>query len=711
MSTNLVEKRYEDEVRKQNKSLERNIALIEDKFNTALKRIDNIRKSISRDIEDSNYSQRTTELIDKLNQQQEINENLLKYFVDNTTTSSGLNEIISRYGDNSIKLATYASNGQYVTKEEFVDDSTEVVDGDYRSSRFVKNDSFDTLTGINAIEGELPATGIISSPGYNRSLFINIYNSGQNIVDMETLSNSLAFSKEYNPIRSLDRAPSKSVPFIVLERINKINSFDFGIEYITKAETVKLYIENGGVPELIETGLHTNSGAFVKRFYGNFIIEDLGNQIKSSYILNNSEKSLFDGDLPEFKFRLSFDDLFIYIYLEEVKPYRLTYSNIESINDPDFYNSEFNKSQVFIRDILELMICTDEDMTDDKIILSIKNKYGASVELFGKNVSDTTKSILNILAPFRDNPSLLQNVYIIPNYLVNFSLKDNSFITKDSFVVGQMFDRNDILELPFSIMEIKPKGKTQIQLEGVKFTNGNKINLISKPNRNTIKNTIYSSTSKNFIRSKTISQIVQENDYFIKDHYVDDSVSYHSRILISTTLNSDLKVDTDKIPDYVIDEIGKYVKTDQKDVFFCKYFVIYKEMNKELIINNISDLKSVIENNFIPLKQFSHIEGLVPVDNIEENKIPLFKSNINKSSYYKSLPLFSDIYSGLNIDENLFKGLISVETTILPRVYEFENVVLGHLSVLDDDTVYGKAPRKSNETYSLPKQVKILRAN
>lgn len=714
MSTNLEKKSFEIDVRKLNDRMERSIDVVEQKFNDALIRIDNMKKSIENCINESNYTTLAPELLNKIDSRNTFNNQLKDHFINSNISVDDIVVLSQKYSDNEFKLANIATNDLISGDPSFVDDDTTIHGDEYTISSKVSNSSFLSLTGVNAFNNGDPtfAKGFISSLGHSRSIYMNMFDS-INISFADDLNNQQPFVKEYNPIRSLDFKPNQSVPFIVIERINKVNSFDFGIQYVTKANTVKCYIKDGNGVTVLESATHTNSSSFTRRYYGSIILEDCGDEIKSSYILKNGDKSIFDNDNPEFIFRLSFDDNYIFIYLENIKPCRYIYSEIENPEIKDFYNPDNSLSQIFIRDIYELLVNEDKDTINEDDILAIKNKFGVGKELFGENVGEITKDILAILTPFRNDLQSIQNIFVIPNYMINLSLKDNSLHIKDTFIVGQMYGRNDILELPYSLLKIVPKSNSLIQLENIPLTEGNNIQIVN-PIKNvsfTNTNVEYSVNKDSFVKRCNISNLIKENVDFIKDHIIDNNpVFYTSRALITTMLNDNNMVDSNKIPDYVIDEIGKYVRSGDLDLFYCVYYITHTLTNETISISNDKELYDFISKTPLKFKYFSSIENDIPVN--EESSIPLALqgNNFGGNAYKNIFPVLFNSMFGLNLNES-FKGLIRIKTDILQDMYDHENIVINHLSLTDDTFKFGIAPKKYENSDSLPNQAIILKTD
>lgn len=709
MTTNLEKRSFEADIKKLNERLECNIDVLEMKFNDAIKRIENVKSSIEESIRDTDVENRATDTINKIDSKTIINDSIRDFFLQSNATVDDVNHLVSKYQDNRITLFNAAAN--IGTDNLFLDDDTELHTGRFSSTKMVKNSSFSSLTGVNAIDNDElnMAMGFVSTPGHNRSLYINIFDSIPILNKIDSVKQQ-PFTNGYNPVRSLDNKPGQSVPFIVIERINKVHSFDFGIRYMTKRDTIKLYIIKNGVPVILETGINANSSAYIKNFYGSFILEDLGDSINSSVIINNSEESIFDGSLPEFTFRLSFDDKFIFLYLENVKPNRIAYSAIESLS-PDFYQTENELSQVFIRDIMEMVVNETKNTDNSDDILSIKNKYGVSKGLLGENVSEITESILNILTPFRSEIEDIQNIYIIPNYMVNLSLKDNSFHVRDSFIVGQMNQGNDILDLPYSLMEIIPKGESQVQLNGIRLTDGNNIPLISDQSTNIYSNvnTIFDMEVGKFVKKSSISTIVSENSEFIKDHIIDNNeVFYVSRVLLTTSLNDGLTVDTENVPDYIIDEVGKCVKGGDEYRFYCKYYITYNKTNESIQITNDKELREFITKTPLPFVSLSGIVSDIPQYEVNNNELAIDGSNFDGIPYRNALPIIFNPIFGLNIDDRNIKALFRVNTKILPHEYDYEGVVIKHATITDPQYIYGLVPKTFFIRESVPNQAVLV---
>ena len=696
MSTNLVGKSFEKKVDKKIHNLERNISLVRKKFEDAFKRVDNCYQSILKVIEDSDYNVKIDESLSKIENKRDHINDLYNNFMGGSASIADINELTDRYSDNRLRLIRIATNGESGSGD-FLDSSTYYKDEspEFSSSEFVENISFDDLTGLNKDH----LRSLISYPGHNRSLFINLFNNPE-FTSLNTLKKITPFTKEYDAVKHMSSMPQQSTPFIVIERGNKVHSFDFGIQYITKSDTLKLYIKNGtGGFELKEIGNHSNSAAFVKRFFGSFILEDHGDNIKTSYILNNSEESLFENDLPEFKFRLAHDDKFIFLFLEEVKPYRLTYSTIEK-EDGTIYT--------YIRDILELMFNKNKETTNDDLLISIKNKYGVKNNLFDDEVEEDLKELINILTPFRDEPENIKNIFIVPEYLVNLSLKDNSFFIKNSFVVGQLFGREDILEMPYSYLNVIPNGKSQVQLNNIPLTKGNNIPLKFDNTKFNTNNTIFSTEVGTFTKSKKVVDIVSENDEFIKNSVLENSpVCYHSRVLLSTVLDSgELQRDPDSLPDYIIDEIGMFIPSAE-NIFYNKIYITYKNFNDGISIENANDLKILNNDTLIPFTFFKEINEGVTINSIVENVLSLKTDNVFKTPYRTSLHILRELFK-VHINEDEFKGLIKVTTKILPDRYNFDRVNIKHLSQTDEEFLYGIAPKRFGNDLKLPNQAKYI---
>ena len=716
MSTNLEKKSFERDIHKLNKNMECSIDVIEQKFNDAIKRIDNMKKSFEDSIIESDIETKGPEILQKIENKKQLIDQIGNFFLNSNTNVDDLTTLVNKYSNNKFKLANLASNDVISGDPLFTDTGTEIHGDKYNTSLKVTNDSFLTLTGVNKIEeGELGfAKGYINTTGHNRSLYLNIFDS-INITFVEDLLSQQPFVKESNPIRSLDNKPNQSVPFVVIERINKVHSFDFGIQYTTKDITAKCYIKNiSNEIEIIETASQINSSAFVKRYYGSLILEDCGNEIKSSYILNNGDPSLFEGDNPEYTFRISFDEQFIYLFLENVKPCRLLYSEVENINETSgIYDTDGSLSQIFIRDILELMINEDHQTINEDDILSIKNKYGFSKELFGNNVSEIIKDLLGILNPFRDNMENIQNVFLIPNYMVNLSLKDNSFHVKDTFIVGQMYDNNEILELPYNLLHIIPKTSTMIQLEGIPFTDGNNIEIINpdKKSNFTSVNTIFSIEKNSFVKRCSVYDLIKENSNFIIDHLIDNQpVFYQSTALITTKLNDNNMVDTNKIPDYVIDEIGKCVKSGDEFLFYCTYYITCTKTNEIININNDKELRDFITKTPISFEYFINFDNETPIYEESLTKLSLKGTNFGTSPHKNIFPVLYNPLYGLNLNDT-FKGLVRINTKILPDVYDYNNIIINHITLADDKFKYGEVPKKYPNSDSVPNQAMILSTN
>jgi len=712
MSTNLEKRSFDLEVNKINERMERSLDVIDKKFNDAIQKIDNFKYKMEETISESNIDTKASEIISLISDKQSINTQLRNHFVMTSIGVDDITQLASKYTDNKFKLADMATNGAIPDNPSFVDDGALIHGSSYKTVSTITNDSFQDLTGVNALDNGDPtfAKQFTITTGHSRSLFITLFDTISNLTSADDLITQQPFTKGYDNVRGTDHKPGQSTPFIVIERINKINSFDFGIEYVTKADSMKCYIKDTNQSILLETAFHTNSSAFVKRYFGSFILEDFGDSIKSSYILKRSDKSLFENDNPEFVFRLAFDEQYIMIFLEKVRPCRLVYSEIENPSDtPDFYNADGSLSQVFVRDILEMISNEDRDMNINDSVLSIVNKFGVSKEFFGSNVGDITKDILNILTPFRDNPSSIENIYLIPNYVVNFSMKDNGFHIKDNFIVGQIYGRDDILDLPYSLMTITPKSNTMFQLEGINLTDSNNIEITSDVEKSLFNkvNTIFSTEDRLFVKGDSIIDLINQASDFVKDHYIDDqSVFYTARILITTMLNDGLKVDTNKIPDYVIDEIGKYVKTGDNDSFYCTYYITHTKTNETISITTDKELRDFITKTPIKFKYLTDIDNGNPIYSESPNQLPIRGNTFGGIPQGNILHILYNPLFGVNPGDD-FNGLVRLTVKILPDMYDYEDITVNHVTMNDDQFLFGEVAEKYPNSQRLPNQAMV----
>jgi len=712
MSLNLELKPISKRVEEKNTAFAMNLALIEQKITDVHSRVFNMIHSLGRLIRDEDVEKIVGDYMGLIQDYIDRNEGMTGSFESSGISfREELRTLSLRYGDNRFRLRNIATNNvlsghpdDYIySGVDFLDDytfTTNDINNKSASTRLVKDTRARVLNGVTtgALSGpNSDSTGFTSLPGYGRNLFVRMFNSLE-VVDEYLRRQQQPFTEESNNVRGLDSHNIYSAPFIVIGRTNKIHSFDFGIEYKTKNNTIDLYVNNFTNPIV---SINKNvGGEFTKNFYGSFVIKDTTGTPEVSYILYNSEKSYIRNDLPEFKFRLAYDTDNIFIFLESVKPYSLTYAATED--------------ELYIRDILEMMWnmdYKDVNVIPDTFILSIKNKWGAKFEAFS---SDTVRNTLRILAPFAGDKNAAKNLFVLPKYSVNMSLKDNSFYSRDSFIVGNLFNNSStLLKLPCVYMNIKSNSEAQIQLNGVGVSIGNNISVSSdtsvEDSKLSIVNTVYSSDEGRFVRSKTVLEMVYENDEFIKSKSVNGgSVFYHTRIMMATRLNSGLQVDTDKIPDYVIHEFGQYYP-GRRDRFNCRYFVIHNDMNDLVEITDLDSLRKIATGSFIPFTYTDDIKDGVVSTVVNKNALNISSSNMMNNSHEHTLPIFFGI-SGLNVDDNKFMGLIRLDTRILPDFYEVEELDLQHITYAENNTgresVYGVAAKQHINQEDLTNQVR-----
>jgi len=709
MSLNLELKDGERRIKDKIDALNLNFDLIEQKVIDAHGRVYNLIHAFERLIREARIEEVAQEMIDKLQDLINRNLDLTQSFIDTGITfSDELKLIIARYKDNTFRLRQIATNGvlngnpkDYIySGVKFLDDYTFTTgnpDNNDSSTHLVNDWEDREINGVRtgALNGSNQnlTTGFNSLPGYGRNLFIKMYNTLE-VVEEFYRKQQQSFTRESDNVRGLDNSSNFSAPFFVLQRTNKVYSLDFGIQYQTDEKSLDVYIDFKRMP--IATANSNTAGNFTKNFYGSLIIKDLDDSIEASYILYNSEKSHLRNDLPEFKFRIAYDEDNLFIFLESVKPHSFTYAT--------------NDEELYVRDILEMMVNVDNPMTEDDLILSIKNKWGVKNEIF---TSETIRNTLKVLAPFAGDLNAAKNIYVMPKYSVNMSIKDNSFYARDSFIVGNLFNNaSTLLQLPHTFVNVKVNSGAQVQLNGVELTLSNNIAVVSDVSMNdahlNITNTILSSVEGKLVRRKTIGEMVKENNEFIKKNSINgSSVFYHTRVMMATTLNDGLQVDTDKIPDYVIHEFGQYFPA-KEDAFSCRYFILYKGVNELVEIDSLESLRQVVSGAFIPFIYDDGVKDGEPIRIVDNGKLSLGQSNLNRNSYTTSLPIFRNL-NGLGIDDKTFKGLVRIDTRLLPDFYEIEEIELQHITYAetnDGKSIYGVADKQHVNQEDLTNQVR-----
>jgi len=663
----LEEKRLSGYIEPATEDTEIGIQVIESKFNDAFARLDNLTRSSLSGIDAESLTNNT---ISEINSIKNLDTTLCNEFIRSSVNNDDILALANKYKDCRLRMTNSATNG-YTVPDSLGDSQgyfdlagTKSVDGtQFNSTREVLNTSMETLKGVNLPSDNLPnmAVGYKSMPGNTRSLYINMYD-GIGSITTENLKNKIPFLHNQNIMDSERTDINGSTPFIMIERSNKIYSFDFGIQYMTKKESVKAYISDGTDIQLVDTKLYSEGGEYLKRFFGSFIIEETADGLDISYIMNNSEHNRFEDELPEFKFRFSYDDDFIFMYLHDVKPSRI-----------------YHSGRLVERDILEIMTSGSVSDDDNFAILKFKNDYGykptEDIGLFDPSITIPSGS----------------EVYLLPNFNVNLSIKDNSFFRLDSFVVGNLYDRSDILGLGYKDVTFKCNSKSMVDLNGIRLTDSNNIQLVPDlSDKFMVRNVGIIKDTLKYGKVMSVAEMIVKNNDHIRTKVIDGKpVFYKTMMRIKSMTSSYYQnfVEFDNAPDFVITEIGRYEFINGEDFFESRSFTSCASLNikseRDKIVNS-KTLMDIFEGIKIPFKY----SNIINDDVVVPNAFPVSSDNIGNTNTKSSVQILSNYY-GFNIDEDNFRGYVIITTEILPCDYEFDKLTIKHISRSDNVGILG----------------------
>src|SRR5690554_7278412 len=100
MSTNLEKKSFERNVQNLNEHMKRSINVIEQKFNDAIKRIDNMKKSFEDSIIESDIETKGPEILQKIENKKQLIDQIGNFFLNSNTNVDDLTTLVNKYSNN-----------------------------------------------------------------------------------------------------------------------------------------------------------------------------------------------------------------------------------------------------------------------------------------------------------------------------------------------------------------------------------------------------------------------------------------------------------------------------------------------------------------------------------------------------------------------------------------------------------------------------------
>ncbi len=709
MTDNFANKHLEIEINATEIRIDKMMAMIDLKFDILEQTINNYIDAYLSDIE--NY-----DIVGLLNNFQRLIDG---WVADSTTIVNeynidtiNINDILTRVSEFdglTDYLTTLISAGQSDDRVDLRDDVVHDKDDillegmDGFSTHQLMHKSGKDLLGVNALtDGKFIGmhVGFQQDPSFGRSLYVNLINTDNSQLggDKHSLIEKIPFTRDYNPVRTYDENLQKSTSVVKIKRGNKVSSFDFGLVYMTKESTFSLIDPDDNASPIKYSESHLHVGGTVKRTYGNIIIEDIDGVISVKSIIMNNETDIDIEFTPNYKFNISYDDNHMYIYLETVNPPRNIYFDIESMNFNTGVSTETRKiTELLVRDIAELMPKSKTISPSCDSLIGISDKYGSAGYGYDKFDDPSNADIMKVLTILRDTKNdvgLYSGMFIVPHYEVNLSLKDNSFNNDSTFEVYQ-YDRLDLASMDKTSFDIIPNGKAMVQLNSVPLTDTNKIKMtitdVSKGNTNKIFNTIYDAKENRYSMCKSLRNMIDENDAFILGSQLrHENVYFRTRVIIKSTISdtTNYTFDTTELPDYVFDIIGVVnTKGGSRPTFTYKVFGYDNNDTREVkesvdLIDSVKVLKERVSKG-ITYRQFSHVDGGIPVYTEFDELFEFTHDNFTKTTLSESVYPIRRLLDVVGEDD--INAFIVVETEILSESFEFEDVNVSHLSIVDDD--------------------------
>jgi len=438
-----------------------------------------------------------------------------------------------------------------------------------------------------------------------------------------------------------------------IERDKYVYSLDFSFKINSKDQSLKVY---DGDTLVISSGNFSN---FTKRFYGTICItDDLIDTINISYILKSSDNGKFE---PSIKLGLKYDKDFIYLYIEDI-----------SIDTFYGKNSE-------IHDIIDFSY--SGIIPSETGIFEVTNSFGRDNSIPGIATDSILKFVVDteIYASFRDNSITFRD---------SFELVDYSNVS------------NIVNHIGFDIVTVE---KTNMKLKNSRLTDGNDIRVISNESTKlNISNVEFRDSS--LVRKYTINELIAENDAFIKSYCKLDNTTacYKTTVYIYSKVNDvEFRLNTMKIPDYIIREIGKCGSHSGNNVFYMRSNLEYNDM-EDYSITKSKDL-SILDRTIIPFCYDNvDINGSIQ-SKIIPNALSLLLNNVNVQPSSNSLLSINGSFFSIPDD---FSGIITIETEILDN-FEFDELTIKHISKADSENIFGSIVKEYDNQTPLFNQASI----
>jgi len=438
-----------------------------------------------------------------------------------------------------------------------------------------------------------------------------------------------------------------------IERDKYVYSLDFSFKINSKDQSLKVYDGNTLV---ISSGNFSN---FTKRFYGTICItDDLINNIDVSYILKSSDNGKFE---PSIKLGLKYDKDFIYLYVEDI-----------SIDTFYGKNSE-------IHDIIDFSY--SGIIPSESGLFEVTNSFGRDSSIPGI----ATDSILKFVVD--------TEIYA--------SFRDNSITFRDSFELVDYSNVSNIIDhVGFDISTVE---NTNMKLKNSRLTDGNDIRITSNESTKlNISNVELRDSS--LVRKYTINELIAENDAFIKSYCkLDNSTAcYKTTVYIYSKVNDvEFRLNTMKIPDYIIREIGKCGMYSGNNIFYMRSNLEYNDM-EDYSITKSKDL-SILDRAIIPFC-YDNVDTNGSIQSkIIPNALSLLLNNVNVQPSTNSLLSINGTFFSIPDD---FSGIITIETEILDN-FEFDELTIKHVSKADSENIFGSVVKEYDNQTSLFNQASI----